>query len=211
MSYYPTTISFGDVEKGKIVTKTLSVWNSGGEVLSYTITTNCTWLVIDPDSGQSSGEIDTINLTIDTSHLDFGFHECSIEIDSNGGSGTVTIDINIIPLLQPPNVSIEKPIDGAIYLWNKEIFRFFRTIIIGPIAIEVNATDPDGNIEKVEFFIDNTSVYNDTEAPYAYAFNDRMFGRHTIKVVAYDDQGLSSEASVEAFIISFGIRTVEIE
>ena len=211
LSYTPLNIYLYDVEKGTIFDKTIEIWNEGDGTLTYTLAANCEWIILDPEEGESTGEKDTINVTIDTSSLDVGIHECNITINSNGGSGIVRVHVEVIPPAQPPNVSIEKPIDGAIYLWNKEIFRFFRTIIIGPIAIEVNATDPDGNIEKVEFFIDNTSVYNDTEAPYAYAFNDRMFGRHTIKVVAYDDQGLSSEASVEAFIISFGIRTVEIE
>ena len=64
-------------------------------------------------------------------------------------------------------------------------------------AIELLATasDIDGTIEKVEFFDNNILIAVLFEEPYFHSWNNISLGIHTIKVIAYDDDGLSSEPS----------------
>ena len=99
----------------------------------------------------------------------------------------------------PPTVNITKP-GKAIYINDEERIPFFITIIIKQITIEVEATDPDDGVEKVEFYLNNKLMGTD-EAPvngiYSWTWEKRMFlrWRYTIKVVAYD-----SENSVEESI-----------
>jgi len=99
----------------------------------------------------------------------------------------------------PPTVNITKP-GKAIYINDEERIPFFITIIIKQITIEVEATDPDDGVEKVEFYINNELMETD-EVPangiYSWTWEKRMFlrWRYTIKVVAYD-----SENSVEESI-----------
>jgi len=99
----------------------------------------------------------------------------------------------------PPTVNITKP-GKAIYINDEERISFFITIIIKQITIEVEATDPDDGVEKVEFYLNNKLVGTD-EAPvngiYSWTWEKRQFlrWRYTIKVVAYD-----SENSVEKSI-----------
>ena len=102
---------------------------------------------------------------------------------------------------QPPCVEIIKPVD-AIYFRDRQIIKFFLPIIVGKITIEANATDSDGNIERVEFIIDNVSRYNDTTEPYSWLWDDRIFGFHTITVVAYDNDGRATEISKNILIIN---------
>lgn len=69
------------------------------------------------------------------------------------------------------------------------------------ITIEVNATDPDGRIEEVQFFINGIGMAS-TDFPYRYVWNTKGFesGSHIIKAVAIDNQGIRTE----------DIRTIEI-
>ena len=102
---------------------------------------------------------------------------------------------------QPPHVEIIKPVD-AIYFRDRQITKFFLPIIVGKITIEANATDSDGTIERVEFIVDNVSRYNDTTEPYLWLWDERIFGFHSITVVAYDNDGRATEISKSILIIN---------
>jgi hypothetical protein len=92
----------------------------------------------------------------------------------------------------PPTVNITKP-GKAVYINDVEKFSFFITIIIKKITIEVEATDSDDGVDRVEFYINNKHMGTD-EAPangvYSWTWEKRTFlrWRYTIKVVAYDSE-----------------------
>ncbi|HDO19382.1 MAG TPA: DUF11 domain-containing protein [Thermoplasmatales archaeon] len=208
LSYYPYSHDFGQVEQGNVVSTTFDIWNSGGGELSYELSWSCSWVDAYPTSGAVTDEIDTITVTVDTFSLSPGVHTCDITISSNATTATFTVSVDVIPPAQhykKPVVEIIKPRENMLYFRNLELFKIFRTVIIGPIIIEANATDEDGSIERVEFFIDNESVGNDTEAPYTCILNDILLGQYTIRVRAYDNDGLYNESEIDAIIINFGL------
>jgi hypothetical protein len=92
-----------------------------------------------------------------------------------------------------PNVKITKPNKGFYFFNNKILPRIFRlTKIIGSITIEVEASDDDSDIKKVEFYINNKLNGNDTTSPYSYTWERdhlRLFHIFVIKVIAYDKLG----------------------
>ena len=93
----------------------------------------------------------------------------------------------------PPNVTIIKP-ERGFYFFNKKFLKriFPPANIIGNITIEVNASDTDSGIEKVEFYINGVNMGNDTTKPYTYDWRwkrPRLFHLFIIKVVAYDYAG----------------------
>jgi len=104
-----------------------------------------------------------------------------------------------------PIVKIEKPVKAG-YIMNMKILpRFIRlTRIIGAITVEVNATDNESGINRVEFYcglLGSKLLFNDTEAPYNYTWRrDRILPRiihiHILKVVAYDNAGNSAADSI---------------
>jgi len=69
------------------------------------------------------------------------------------------------------------------------------------ITISANATDGDGGIFKVEFFVDNKSKGSVTNPPFEYKWNTsgESIGNHTIKATSTDNSGgsASDEISVE--------------
>ncbi len=57
---------------------------------------------------------------------------------------------------------------------------------------EVNATDTDGDITAVSFYVDNRLKGEVTTPPYKYKFESLTGGKHTISVLAVDDKGYKS-------------------
>ena len=96
---------------------------------------------------------------------------------------------------KPPNINITKP-ERGLYFFDKKIrdylLRFRTPLIIGRVTIEVNATDEDSGIEKVEFYINGKYMRNDTSFPYEFDWRwtrPRLFHLFIIKVIAYDNAG----------------------
>ncbi|MGF3553769.1 MAG: Ig-like domain-containing protein [Thermoplasmatota archaeon] len=117
----------------------------------------------------------------------------AVEVDSKKSS-----ESNILSFedTTPPNVKIEKPVKG-VYFKDKKIFpRLIRlTLVIGSITIEVNATDNESGINRVEFYggLRGTKFLgNDTTEPYSFLLKKnriRLVHIQKIKVVAYDGAG----------------------
>jgi hypothetical protein len=102
------------------------------------------------------------------------------------------------------NVNIARPKEGHLYVSDQEIMPtiFHSTIIIGEITIKADAYDEDG-VDRVEFYIDGVLKSSDTEYPYGWLWDEKTMGRHTIKVVAYDNA--SNIASDEEKVMIFNI------
>jgi len=82
--------------------------------------------------------------------------------------------------------------EKAIYIVDKKILPFLTPLSIGKITIETTAVSKDYEIEKVEFYIDNTLRSTDITEPYNWTWNTLAFFKHTVKVVAYDTAGHNS-------------------
>jgi hypothetical protein len=89
-----------------------------------------------------------------------------------------------------PSVRITKP-KNALYIMNFKIrpYLFRNPLILGPIDIEVDVTDEQYAIEKVEFYIDDILRSTDTMEPYMWRWDEQMSFRHTIEVLAYNSNG----------------------
>ena len=98
----------------------------------------------------------------------------------------------------PPVVEIIKPIN-AIYIFNKPILPFRMPVVVQLITIEVNASDNQSGIDRVEFYIDGVLKGNDSSAPYSYDWNEIRSGKRTIKVTAYDNAGNIASAEILVF------------
>ena len=77
---------------------------------------------------------------------------------------------------------------------------FIRSRIIGAIGIEAYVYESwygPGRAEKVEFYIDDVLKANVTSEPYTWTWTEKTIGKHTIKVVAYDNEGNSASEEIE--------------
>ncbi|MCK8522950.1 glycosyl hydrolase family 18 protein [Aquimarina sp. D1M17] len=88
-----------------------------------------------------------------------------------------------------PEVTITSPVAG-------------QSFVAGSVVIiNANASDADGNITKVEFFVDGSKIGEDTTAPYLANWTSTV-GNHTISVKATDDSNASTTSASIAITVN---------
>lgn len=100
-------------------------------------------------------------------------------------SGTVPATVN-----QLPTVSITSPANNATF--NAP----------ASVTINANASDPDGNVTKVEFFNGATKLGEDMSSPYTYNWTSVAAGTYTLTAVATDNEGASSTSSAVTVVVN---------
>ena len=71
------------------------------------------------------------------------------------------------------------------------------------VTISVNATDSDGSISEVSFFVDNQSKGSVNSSPYSYDWStaDESIGGHTLKATSVDNGGTSTSDEISIEVI----------
>lgn len=83
-----------------------------------------------------------------------------------------------------PLVAWTNPNDG-------DIFNNFD-----PISLTVDATDSNGSITQVEFFVDNVSIGIDNLAPYSMNWSPSAYANYQLKAIATDNGGNTNSKSI---------------
>jgi hypothetical protein len=113
------------------------------------------------------------------SNISLGSHALKAVGTTSSGSVTspqVNIQVNAN---QPPSISITNPVADA----------HFQA---GNFAlINVDATDPDDGLARVDFYVDGQLFYRETVSPYFVQYNDMPAGSHILQTVAVDNSGLA--------------------
>ena len=92
-----------------------------------------------------------------------------------------------------PNVKITAPATGGKYI----SFGPKGEVTFPDITITATADDPNGTVEKVEFYDGTTLIATCTKKPYKAVLSGASAAKHTLKAVATDNDGETSSASVE--------------
>ena len=71
---------------------------------------------------------------------------------------------------------------------------------LNPISFNVDASDSDGNVAEVEFFVDGTSVGTDTNAPYSLNWTPPNPGNYTLKATVTDNDSNTNSAYISITI-----------
>ena len=108
LSYSPTYHDFGTIQEGQTYQTTFDIWNCGTGTLDWSLSDSYSWLTYSPTSGSSTGEHDTVTVTIDTTGLSPGSYSGSISISSNGGSGTFTVTFTISSSIWSASITAEE-------------------------------------------------------------------------------------------------------
>jgi hypothetical protein len=97
-------------------------------------------------------------------------------------SAPSTITVNTVNT-SPPTVSITSPANGATFAWKPTI------------TITATASDPGGNVTKVEFRDGTTVLGQDTTAPYSFTWRNAPSGNHTLTARATDNASATTTSS----------------
>jgi outer membrane protein assembly factor BamB len=151
---------------------------------------DCHW---DFGDGNTSGEEDPIY-----TYAHAGEYTATFTVtDSEGNFSSDTANITITD--DAPTVQITKP-ECALYIMNVKIRSYLNSdripLIIGPIDIDVDTSQEQIGIDKVEFYIDDVLKATDNTRPYSWTWNTPAFFTHTIKVTAYDTSGNSASDDI---------------
>ena len=96
-----------------------------------------------------------------------------------------------------PNVKITAPATGGKYI----SFAPTGEAAFPDIDITATADDPNGTVEKVEFYDDTTLLATCTSQPYKATLLAPTTGKHTLKAVATDNDGETSTCTVEVTLL----------
>lgn len=101
-------------------------------------------------------------------------------------------------------VRIIKPEDKNLYLNDKEKkVHVKNTLIIGKMAVELETYSKLSSISRVEFYVDGMLRHVDSTAPYQWQLDYKLAGKHTLKVVAYDEDSNFDIDKIEAKFFIF--------
>jgi uncharacterized repeat protein (TIGR01451 family) len=123
--------------------------------------------------------------------------------DNKGATGTsdpVTISV-IAPTTPgniPPTVSIVSPADRTIFQDGE------------PISIEAQARDPDGRVERVEFFAGPSKLGEVSTLPYRLRWVGAKEGHYVLTARAVDDKGATGDSAPVRIVVSRACTQVAI-
>jgi hypothetical protein len=112
-----------------------------------------------------------------------------------GTATTVVVDnlaVSAPTVNQPPTVSLTSPTSGATFT------------APATISMSANASDPEGQLARVEFFSGATLLGTDTTAPYAFTWSNVPAGSYSVRAVAYDAAGASANSATATVTVSSG-------
>ncbi|TQV81106.1 glycoside hydrolase [Aliikangiella coralliicola] len=107
-------------------------------------------------------------------------------LQANTSSTRVNVSVSDAPNI-PPNVSVSQPGSG--------------TVEGNTITFTATASDDDGTVTKVEFFVDNKSVGVDTTAPYSIEWQAAA-GDHQLFARATDNRNDSTDSTSVSFSVT---------
>ncbi|MFE3845547.1 hypothetical protein ACFL1L_01630 [Thermoplasmatota archaeon] len=107
---------------------------------------------------------------------------------------------------EPPSIIISIPKDFTHYFLGIEIENSLlsKTWVIGKLTIEVDI-ESKSIIDRVEYIIKGPlREFSQTidEWPYSYEWDKLSFGKYTISVTLYDENGITAADDIEVFIFS---------
>lgn len=91
---------------------------------------------------------------------------------------------------QAPNVVITSPSNGIEFNEGENV------------TISVNASDVDGSVSKVEFYVDGQKVGQDATAPYRMTLTSLAVGVHTVYAAVVDNENATATSSSVSIIVN---------
>ncbi len=197
LGYSPTSINFGTHDPGWTGSDSFEIWNSDTGSLDYTISESIPWISVNPTSGSSTGEHDTITVNvIDTGSMS-GYYSGTISISSNGGSGSVSVDITIEdtdtipPEITDITTTMSNPIDtNPAFGWENITCTVTDNAEVDEVRL--NITYPDLHTTNVSMTDGGGHYYNTS---YSYV------GGYSYYVWADDYSGNSQTSGTDTFEI----------
>jgi predicted outer membrane repeat protein len=159
ISVTPEELEFqAEVDSSNPPTQIISITNEVAGRLNWTITEDCPWLDVDPNTGESTGELDEVMVSVDITGLPWGDYDCNLTISdpqATNNPQSVTVRLVLVGSISVP--SEFSTIQGAI-----NAARGGDKIIVSPGLYWERINFKDKAITLTSLDPDNPSVVNST-------------------------------------------------
>jgi hypothetical protein len=111
----------------------------------------------------------------------------------NGGASRTSTAVNIsvnTTSNQPPTVSITAPTSGASYT------------APASMTITASASDTDGSVANVDFYVGSQLIGSDSSAPYTAAWNNVSAGTYSLTAIARDNGGATRTSTAVSVTVT---------
>jgi hypothetical protein len=125
-----------------------------------------------------------------TTNSPAGFYPITVTLDDPGSflaNYTVTLNqgtLTITNMNQAPSVTITQPVAGA------------TMVAGGTQSIVADATDGDGTVSVVDFYVDGSWLGGATAVPYRVTWTNSFAGTYSLTAQVMDDQGAAATSAV---------------
>jgi thermitase len=170
-SLYPASQSFiSDGGSGN-----LNVTSPGR--CEWTVKSNAAWLAINSGSGGSGDGVITYTVAPNTTGA-----------TRNGTLTIAGLSFNVTQFAPGvgalPNVTLTSPGDNS------------TLVAPADITLDANASDTDGTIARVDFYVGNALVGTDASSPYSALWSVKSPGTYALTSIATDNDGLSKTSNI---------------
>jgi hypothetical protein len=157
----------------------------------------------------SDGSIDKVEFFIDNqlvgtiseppyvfsiANPEVGMHQVHAKVFDNEGKEGISYPIffRILPS-QPPVIAITSPAHGQEFVLEEDSIKF-----------SVDASDEDGTISSVVYYLNNEQIAQLNTAPFEFEWTDLTIGNFVLKAEATDDSGISRMSDPVSFTVKAG-------
>jgi len=113
----------------------------------------------------------------------------TVGLYSWASAGVFFDNVRVSPLTSWPQAVIQSPTNGAVFTQPE------------PVPIAVEASDPDGQVKRVDLFWGTTLVASLTNAPYLFQWEELGPGNYTLIAQVVDDSDLTGISSPVSFVV----------
>ncbi len=96
--------------------------------------------------------------------------------------------------MKDPSVKFSSPDDGLTYV------TFGGASEVPSITLNATASDPDGKVAKVAFYLNDDLLVEMAKAPYTYVLNNLPKGTHALRAVVTDDEGRTGSSQRTIYV-----------
>lgn len=121
----------------------------------------------------------------------------AIAYDTAGASRTsAAVGVSVTTSTnQAPSVSITSPANGATFT------------APASFTVTASASDPEGQLARVEFYRNGTLIFTDTSSPYSVGVSSLAAGSYSFTAIAYDGAGLSRTSAAVSVTVGSSTTT----
>jgi regulation of enolase protein 1 (concanavalin A-like superfamily) len=153
------------------------VKRTGSLFTAYKSTNGTTWTVVGSDSITMASAV-YVGIAVNSHNAAAATRATVTNLSVTAGTSN-----------QPPSVTLTAPANGTSYT------------APATIALKASASDPEGQLTKVEFYAGTTLLGTDTTSAYSINWSSVAAGSYSLKAVAYDAAGAKTTSNSVAITV----------